>query len=578
MSAIALAEPVAFTVPVHADLNEGRRFRTTFELLPIGAAHASIDGRFLYVNPALCAMLGYAREECMALFLQALAHPADATTLHMAVTLLAKQSTDFRQTRELRLRRKDNSVFRASVTLLHIQDAHAPYLLIVVETIGAHEPTTEQRLAHRAYHDSLTGLPNRALFHEHLKRILLPSRRQGGIVAVLFIDLDHFKVVNDTMGHAAGDRLLQQVAARIDACTREADTVGRLGGDEFGVILTGLASARDAGSIADKIMTSLAEPFQIDGRDAFVTASIGITLCPSDSEEPDTLLRNADTAMYRAIELGRNNYKFFTAEMNHLMVKRATLENGLHKALERKELFLHFQPQADMRSGRIVGVEALMRWHHPEMGIISPGDFIPVAEESGLIVAMGEWAIRAACAQNKAWQDAGLPPVAIAVNMSARQFRQHDVVAVVQCALLESGLDGRYLELELTESIVMDNAEALIATMRELKSLGVRLSIDDFGTGYSNLAYLKRFPLDALKIDKSFVRGIGDSDDGAIASTVIALGHSLGLQVVAEGVEDTQELEFLRDLGCDLVQGYLTGKPMPPQHLAALLAGQAARA
>jgi diguanylate cyclase (GGDEF)-like protein/PAS domain S-box-containing protein len=548
-----------------------RRFHASFELLPIGAAHAATDGRFLYANPALCAMLGYERDQCMALLLQTLVHSDDATTLNMAIALHAKRLSDFRQTHELRLRRKDDSVFWASVTLSLIQDAHAPYFLVVVENIGTNKPT-EQRLAHRAYHDSLTGLPNRALFHEHLKQILPSSRRQDGFVAVLFIDLDHFKVVNDTMGHAAGDSLLQQAAARIDACTREADTVGRIGGDEFGAILTGLASAGDAGVIADKIMASLAEPFQIDGRDAFVTASIGVTLCPTDSDDPDTLLRNADTAMYRAIELGRNNYQFFTAEMNHLMVKRASLENGLHKALERKELFLQYQPQCDLRSGRIVGVEALMRWRHPEMGIVSPGDFIPVAEASGLIVAMGEWAIREACAQNKAWQDAGLPPVVVAVNMSARQFRQPDVSAVVQRALRESGLDGRYLELELTESLVMDNAEALIATMRELKSLGVRLSIDDFGTGYSNLGYLKRFPLDALKIDRSFVSGIGTDDDGAIAATVVTLGHSLGLHVVAEGVETEVEMEFLRDMGCDIMQGYLIGKPMMPEQLAALLA------
>ena len=446
-----------------------------------------------------------------------------------------------------------------------------------VRVLVSHEDVTQakesqQHLTYLAHYDSLTALPNRVLFYERLQQVLLQAARSKWRVVVMFIDLDNFKMVNDTLGHAAGDQLLKETAERIVNCLRSNDTVGRLGGDEFSVFLPDVASDRDASVIAQKIMTALAEPFYLDGTETFITSSIGIALYPLDGSQSDTLVGNADTAMYRAKELGRNNFQYFAARMNTLMIEQARLGNGLRKALERHELYLEYQPQIDIESGRITGVEALMRWRHPELGLVSPAIFIPIAEETGLIVSIGEWAMRTACAQNKAWQDAGIAPIVMAVNLSARQFKHSDMSDMVQAVLQDTGLDGRYLELELTEGIVMDNAETLIATMKRLKQYGVRLSLDDFGTGYSNLGYLRRFPLDMIKIDKSFVNGIGTgSDEGMIAATVITLGHSLKLKVIAEGVETEVQLAALRMLGCDMMQGFLFSRPLPVAQITTLL-------
>ena len=446
-----------------------------------------------------------------------------------------------------------------------------------VRVVVSHENITAARraqshLRYLAHYDSLTGLPNRVLFYERLKHELLQAERSKWTVAVMFIDLDNFKTVNDTLGHAAGDILLQQASARIVDCLRSNDTVGRLGGDEFGVFLPDLTSPQDAALVAEKIMLSLAAPFQINGAESYVTCSIGITIYPIDGHDADLLVSSADTAMYRAKQQGRNNCQFFTAHMNAQIRKRARLENGLRTALERNELFLHYQPQIDIHSGCITGMEALMRWQHPEWGAVSPAEFIPIAEETGLIVPLGEWALHTACAQNKAWQDAGLAPIVMAVNLSARQFKNRTFDVTVQNVLQQTGLPGHYLELELTEGIVMDNASLLIESMAVLKDLGVRLSLDDFGTGYSNLAYLKRFPLDMIKIDKSFVSGIGQGgDEGVIAATVITLGHSLKLKVIAEGVETETQKRALQLLDCDLMQGYLFSRPLSATDATALL-------
>jgi diguanylate cyclase (GGDEF)-like protein len=401
---------------------------------------------------------------------------------------------------------------------------------------------------------------------------LLQAERSQWIVAVLFIDLDRFKIVNDTKGHLAGDLLLQQAAQRIASCLHSTDTVARLCGDEFGVILPDLGSERDVSLTANRIMESLAEPFRINGHEHFVTSSIGIALYPSDARVPDALVSCVDTAMYRAKELGRSNYQFFTVKLNDLMMKRAKLESGLRKALERNELFLHYQPQVDIETGWITGVEALMRWTHPEFGMVPPDVFIPLAEETGLIVPIGEWALRTACAQNKAWQNAGIPPIVISVNVSARQFKGNDMDSLVQRVLEETGLASQYLDLELTEGAVLENAEALIGMLKRLKKLGVQLSIDDFGTGYSNLSYFRRFALDVIKIDRSFVSSIGCSEvDDAIAAAVINFGHSLKLQVIAEGVETEEQLAFLRAHGCDTMQGKLFSRPLPAHELTELL-------
>ncbi len=442
--------------------------------------------------------------------------------------------------------------------------------------VVAHENITEgkhvqKHLTYLAHYDSLTGLPNRVLFYDRLKQVLLQAERNNWIVGVMFIDLDHFKTVNDTLGHAAGDNLLQQAGRRIAESLRANDTVGRLGGDEFGVFLPNLSTQQDAAMLAEKITYALSEPFVLGAAEIFVTPSIGITLYPLDGNTADDLISSADTAMYRAKELGRNGHQFFTHHMSALLSTHVRLENALRKALERQELSLQYQPQVDMTSGRLIGVEALLRWHHPEMGIIPPAQFIPIAEENGMIIPIGAWVLQAACAQNKAWQRAGLAPLVMAVNLSARQFKHNDMRTLVRKVLEETELDGCYLELEVTESIAMENTEALIDTMASLKELGVRLSLDDFGTGYSNLAYLKRFPLDTIKIDRSFISGIGQGDDAVIAATVIALGHHMNLKVIAEGVETHAQLGVLQQLGCDLMQGYLFSRPLTTEAVTALL-------
>jgi diguanylate cyclase (GGDEF)-like protein/PAS domain S-box-containing protein len=443
--------------------------------------------------------------------------------------------------------------------------------------VVAHEDITaaknaEKHLSYLAHHDALTGLANRVMFYDRLKQAVLLAKRNRWIVCVLFIDLDHFKIVNDTLGHNMGDKVLKLATKRIQECLRTSDIIGRLGSDEFGIALPNLRSALDAGLVAEKIKFSLASPFNLDGAEITISASIGIALSPLENYDADSLISGADTAMYRAKELGRNNFQYFTDQMNDSVVQRVKLENDLRKALERKELFLRYQPQVDINTREVLGVEALIRWQHPERGLISPGVFIPLAEESGLIVEIGEWVMRTACAQNKAWQDAGLHPIVVAVNLSARQFKNLKLTDVVKNVLRDTGLEGQYLELELTEGIVMENTELLIETMYDLKKMGVRLSLDDFGTGYSNLAYLTRFPLDIIKIDRSFVMSIGkNGDKGLIASTVITLAHSLSLKVIAEGVETEEQQNFLIEHDCDCIQGYLFSPPMAPKELAKLI-------
>ena len=447
-----------------------------------------------------------------------------------------------------------------------------------MRAVVSHEDITASKLAQDhlvvlAHFDALTALPNRGAFYERLANALLQASRSEWLLAVMFVDLDHFKLVNDSLGHAAGDSLLQEAVRRLTGCLRGNDTVGRLGGDEFGIFLPDLVAVTDATLLAQKIMTTLAEPFIIDGTEACVTCSVGIAMFPADGTDVDTLISSADTAMYRAKQLGRHAFQYFTDQMNHQMREHARLDAGLRKALAREQFFLEYQPQVDIETGHVVGVEALLRWQHPEIGLIAPTVFIPIAEETGLIVPIGEWVLRQACTQNLAWQNAGLAPVVIAVNLSARQFKHHDLSDMVRQVLQDTGMDGRYLELELTEGIVMDNAAVLIETMHRLKAFGVRLSLDDFGTGYSNLVYLKRFPLDMIKIDKSFIAGIvTDDEDRSIAATVIALGHGLKLRVIAEGVETVAQLAVLRQLGCDMMQGYLFSEPISAAALGNVLA------
>ncbi|BAU47175.1 hypothetical protein SVA_0596 [Sulfurifustis variabilis] len=432
---------------------------------------------------------------------------------------------------------------------------------------------SEERLLYLAHHDVLTGLPNRALFNDRLRQAMVEAHRHERLVGVAFIDIDRFKTINDSLGHETGDRLLEAVAGRIQGCVREGDTVSRISGDEFALVLADMAHVDDAARVARNILDSFSRPFHVEGHDLYVSASVGITIYPFDDRDVEGLLRNADVAMYRAKELGRNTYQFYAAEMTARARERLALEGALRRALEREEFTLRYQPIVDLRGGRVVGVEALLRWRHPERGMVMPEQFVSIAEETGLIVPLGEWVLRTACAQCREWEAAGLPPLRLGVNISARQFQRPDLADTVARILEETGMPPKRLELELTETLLMQSLEATIAAMQRLSAMGVQLSIDDFGTGYSSLAYLKRLPIDRLKIDRSFVQDIpGDPDDAAIASAIIAIAHKLDLTVVAEGVESGAQLAFLRSHGCDVMQGYYFSEPIEPAEFAHLLA------
>src|SRR5438132_6882661 len=423
-----------------------------------------------------------------------------------------------------------------------------------------------------AYHDAMTGLPNRPLYIDRLILALAQASRSNQRLAVFFLDLDRFKDINDSLGHSIGDSLLKAVAERIRRCVREGDTVARFGGDEFTLLIPRIEQVEDAAKIAQKILETLKIPFIVGERELFVTTSIGISVYPNDGADPETLLRNADTAMYRAKDSGRDNYQLYAPAMNARALERLALENLLRKALSQKELVLFYQPVVDVMTKAIVGVEALIRWKHPEMGLLSPAHFISTAETSGLIVPIGNWVTRTACHQIKVWQKRIDRDLTVAVNLSARQFQQPNIVEEIARALEETDLDPESLELEITESNAMQNAENTIYTLRELKALGVRIAMDDFGTGYSSLNYLKRFPIDILKLDQSFVREVNhDATDAAIVSAVISMAHSLDLKVIAEGVETEEQLAFLTKQRCDRIQGYLFSAPLAPDQLEAYL-------
>ncbi|MGZ5066815.1 MAG: bifunctional diguanylate cyclase/phosphodiesterase [Usitatibacter sp.] len=435
--------------------------------------------------------------------------------------------------------------------------------------------TYEEQLAHQANFDTLTGLANRNLLNDRLQQTIAAARRGGGTIATVFLDLDNFKLVNDSLGHNVGDVLLQQIAARLKACVRESDTVARLGGDEFVMVLHNrerAAAESDVTLLLEKVLAAVSHPVVLGDRSMRPTCSIGVAIYPQDGADAATLLKNADGAMYRAKELGRNRFQFFTSDVHERIRRRMELETSLRQALDREEFELYYQPQVALRTGAIVGAEALIRWKHPQKGMVGPSSFIGFAEETGLIVPIGEWVLGQACAQNKAWQDAGLPSIPVAVNMSARQCEQRDLDGFVAETLARTGLAPGHLELEITESISMANPEQSVPLMRRLKDTGVALSIDDFGTGFSNLSYLKRFPVDRLKIDLSFVREITtDAGSLAISEAIITMSHSLNLQVVAEGVETQEQLDLLGARHCDLIQGYLYSPPVTAEAFARLL-------
>jgi len=458
-----------------------------------------------------------------------------------------------------------------SVAPIHNREGQATGAVIVFRDVSAARAMVVQ-MTHSAEHDFLTGLPNRMLFNDRLSQAITLAPRHNKKVGVLFLDLDGFKHINDSLGHPIGDKLLQSIAKCLVNCVRSSDTVSRQGGDEFVVLLSEMEQSEDAAISALRMLQAVAEPHSIDHHDLHVTTSIGVSVYPDDGKDAETLIKNADTAMYQAKENGRQSYQFFKPAMNVRAVERQSIEENLRRALERQEFLLHYQPKINLRTGEITGAEALIRWTHPTRGPVSPAQFIPIAEDCGLILPIGQWVLREACKQARAWVDAGLPLATMAVNISSMEFRDDGFLESVFTTLKETGLDPKSLELELTESVLMKRAESAASVLKTLRASGVQIAVDDFGTGYSSLSYLRKFPIDALKIDQSFVRQITTArDDTTIVTAVISMGRSLNLRVVAEGVETQEELEFLREHQCDEAQGYYFSRPVLPQHFAKLL-------
>ena len=472
------------------------------------------------------------------------------------------------------LLRKDGSeaAIEDTASPIHDWDGQLAGAAIVFHDVSKAQALSK-KMVHQAQHDALTNLPNRILLNDRIAQAIAVAKRNDSRLALLFIDLDNFKHINDSLGHATGDKLLQSVAQRLANCVRRSDTVTRQGGDEFVLLLVGGEFDKDAALIADKVRSALATPHTIDGRELHITASIGIAIFPSDGLDAETLLKSADTAMYYAKDRGRNNYQFFQREMNTRAVERQLVEANLRLALQRKEFVLQYQPKVNLNTGKISGAEALLRWMHPTEGMVQPQRFVRIAEESGLIVPIGRWVLNEACKQAKKWLDAELSPISVAVNISALEFRQIDFLGAVRAILNSTELDPRSLQLEITESVLMENAELSATILHELKNIGVQLAVDDFGTGYSSLSYLNRFPLDVIKIDQSFVNGIGVStDNGIIVSAIIGMGNNLKLKVIAEGIENVTQLSFLKERHCEEGQGYYFSKSVAADSFAALLA------
>lgn len=527
-------------------------------------------GVVLDVNRAMERLVGWKKAELVGRS-QKILHPPEPGSGLVSSSFARHRSSEDAIPIETQIVTKSGAIreveVKASQLKLHGRNTLMGFFRDITE-----RKTYEARLEHQATHDALTGLPNRHLLNDRFAMAIALSRRMGCNVAAMLIDLDRFKLVNDSLGHTAGDKLLAEIATRLAGCMRAGDTVARLGGDEFMVIMTDVASEEDAAAFARRLMAVAARPVAVDQREVMVSASVGICVCPKDGDSPAALFRNADIAMYRAKETGRNRFQFYSPEMNARMLERLELETEMRHAVEREELALEYQPRVRLDDGRIVGAEALLRWNHPVRGRIAPADFIPLAEETGLILGMGEWVIRQACAQMRAWNEQGLPRIRVAVNLSAVQFQHEGLAGLVGRTIAESGVAAGTLEVEVTESVAMADPEETIALLRELKGLGVGISLDDFGTGYSSLSRLKRFPLDNLKIDRSFVHSVtSDADDAAIARLVISLAHGLKKNVVAEGVETREQLQFLRREGCDEMQGYLFSRPVPPEEFARLL-------
>jgi diguanylate cyclase (GGDEF)-like protein/PAS domain S-box-containing protein len=526
----------------------------------------------LYVSPRLLSILGYAADALpTAAAWEALIHPEDVDAYRREVAAHLKGTTDHLEC-EYRLRAANGDYLWVFSRGIAARDRYGKPLRLAGSIVDITErKRAEARIEHLATRDALTGLPNRLLLNDRLAQYIHASRRSGLGFAVLFIDLDRFKTINDSLGHDVGDELLREVSSRLEGCVRKDDTLARLGGDEFVVALHGIRNASDAAQVAQKVLKRLREPYALPSRTLSSSCSVGIAIYPHDGEDIAALMKNADTAMYHAKDRGRNNYQFFSADMTAKALERLTVEHDLRRAIENGEFTLHFQPQVGVLSGEVEGAEALVRWQHPERGLIAPHRFIGVAEETGLIAPLGEWVLQAACRQAQAWHSAGHPRIKVAVNLSAGQFlKQGDLVRTLNRILADTGLDPSSLELEITESLLLSNVEEHVATLQKLGRIGTPLSVDDFGTGYSSLSYLKRLPIDVLKIDRTFVRDLEtDPDDAAIVSAIMALARSLKLKVVAEGVESLGQLDALRRLDCDWYQGFLFSKPLAAEEFEA---------
>jgi diguanylate cyclase (GGDEF)-like protein/PAS domain S-box-containing protein len=541
-----------------------RMLKEAVDCLPIGITLSDVTGKIIYSNPAEADIHGYAPEELVGKEASEFAPQSQRKPLTPDqmnnMGLLKRESVNIR---------KSGDLFPVQLTSLAVRSSDGRCLGIVTtcEDITS-QKETEKKIHRLAYYDALTGLPNRGMFLDRLHQALAFAHREERSVCLVFLDLDNFKDVNDTYGHDFGDKLLKEVADRLNDTMRESDTLARLGGDEFVVILSSVSNHESTANAAQRIMSVFALPFLIDDRKIFCSVSIGIAVYPDDGTDTESLLKCADTAMYHAKEEGRSQYRFFSAEMNQKIMRRVLLENSLRQGLDRQEFFVNYQPQWDLKTSRMVGVEVLLRWQSLDFGLMAPSDFIALTENSGLIFDLGQWVLRTACIQAKTWSLAGFTDLKVAVNISGKQLKQPDFLEMISRVIHETGVTPKSLELEFTESVVMEDAEKTIETLRALKKLGVQLSIDNFGTGYSSLNYLKHFPIDRIKIDRSFVADLdSNNNDAALVEAIISMGHSLNRKVLAEGVENSDQLNFLTRLGCDEVQGFYLALPMTAEDL-----------
>ncbi len=554
------------------------RFRSYFELPLIGIALTGADKRWWEVNDRLCELLGYRRTQLLSMTWAELTHLDD---LAMDVTqferVINRRVEGY--SLEKRFIRQDGTLLYASVSTRCVRriNGAVDHFVMVIQDITERKQA-EDHIEHLAHHDPLTGLPNRVLLNDRLQQTVARAARDHALAGVMLVDLDRFKLINDGLGHGIGDRLLREVAVRLQKCVRQGDTISRQGGDEFAVLLPDLENDEGAVRIAQRMLELATEPYQLDGHELSVTCSIGISMYPRDGRNADLLLKNADIALYRAKDMGRNTYQFYLSGATMMSRERLTLEASLRYAVERQQLEVYYQPKWDFHAGAITGAEALIRWNHPQRGLLPPARFIAIAEDSGLVLPMGEWVLRDALRTIGRLHQGGFPGLRIAVNLSGRQFRQANLAEMIQGALVETGFNPAFLELELTESILMHNNEENMAMLRALKTMGTRIAIDDFGTGYSSLSYLQQFPVDVLKIDRAFVIDLPNSaSSAAIVDAIVTLAHGLGLEVVAEGVETPEQLEFLRTHGCDEGQGYYFGRPLPLAEFRVLLEQDRAR-